>query len=86
MKVELLLNDCNGQVSFLSESVAETRSNFKPDNMTHVSHEDTTCATFHYVIKETIRTHLTRVHIFHVIPRWASVGDQELSRYTSLQV
>jgi hypothetical protein len=45
MKVELLLNDYNGQVSLMSESVVETRVNLNiarlpPDNMTHVSHED----------------------------------------------
>jgi hypothetical protein len=31
-------------------------------------------ATVHDVIKEMIRAHLTLVHVFHVIPRWASMG------------
>jgi hypothetical protein len=46
-EMALLRNDCNKQVSPISEDFVEIRINLhlareKPDNMTHVSHEGTT--------------------------------------------
>jgi hypothetical protein len=80
MKLELLLNDCNGQGSLISESVMETQANFKPckDNHMTTQHSRVTktprMATIHDVIKETNWAHLTIMHVFHAIPRWVSVG------------
>jgi hypothetical protein len=70
MKLIILRNDCNGQVLPISEGIAETRQ-FKPckgNNLTtwHTRPGRTPrVATVHNVVKETIRTHLTLVHVFH---------------------
>jgi hypothetical protein len=38
---------------------------YKPDNTTHAGPEDPRVATIHDAAKETIRAHLTLVHVFH---------------------
>jgi hypothetical protein len=91
MKLIILRNDCNGQVLPISEGIAETRQ-FKPckgNNLTtwHTRPGRTPrVATVHNVVKETIRTHLTLVHVFHTyasadIP-WVS---HALSHYTPVR-
>jgi hypothetical protein len=71
MKVELLLNDCNGQVLPISEGYRRNSSQFKPckgNNLTtwHTwTRRASRVATVHNTVKETIRAHLTLVRVFH---------------------
>jgi hypothetical protein len=72
MKVELLLNDYNRQVLPISEGNHGDSSQFKPckgNNLTtrHTRPGKTPrMATVQNAVKETIMTHLTLVHVFHV--------------------
>jgi hypothetical protein len=72
MKVELLLNDSNGQVLPISEGNRRDSSQFKPckgNNQTtrHMrARRAPQVAKVHNVVKETIKAHLTLVHAFHV--------------------
>jgi hypothetical protein len=80
MNVELLLNDYNGQVLLMSESVMETRVNL---NLIRVitwqhdtrkpwrSHE---WQQFTTTIKESSQAHLTLMHVFHRYISRLSVG------------
>jgi hypothetical protein len=71
---------CGEQASPISEGVAEVRINSQPCNGMNLTTRHTQArraprvATVHDVIKETTRAHLTLVHVFHMIPRWATVG------------
>jgi hypothetical protein len=71
MKVELLLNDCNGQVLPISEGNRGDSSQFKPCNGINLTTRQTRArraprvAIVHNTVKETIRVHLTLVHVFH---------------------
>jgi hypothetical protein len=77
MKVELLLNDYNGQVLPISEGNRGDSSQFKHckgNNLTtrHTQPGRTLrVATVHNAVKETIIAHLTLVHVFHT---YASMG------------
>jgi hypothetical protein len=82
MKVELLLIDCNGQVLPISEGNRGDSSQFKPCkgiNLTtqHMrARRASRMAIVHNAVKETIRAHLTLVHVFHeyasVDTRWVA--------------
>jgi hypothetical protein len=71
MKVELLLNDCSGQVLPISKGIAETRANLNLARVINLTTRHTRArrtprvATVHNAVKETIRAHLTLVHVFH---------------------
>jgi hypothetical protein len=72
MKVELLLNDCSEQVLPISEGIAVTRANLNIACLPCVCLSGHTwarrvprVATVHNVVKETIRVHLTVLHVFH---------------------
>jgi hypothetical protein len=75
MKVELLLKDCNEQVLPISEGNSGDLSQFKPCKGINLTTRHTRArsapqvATVHNVVKETIRAHLTLMHIFHVLSR-----------------
>jgi hypothetical protein len=70
----LLRNDCNKQVSPISEGFTEIRINLHlareiSDNTTHVSHEGTTNShSSRHRSKSQAGLHLFLVHVFHVIP------------------
>jgi hypothetical protein len=77
MKVELLRDDSNKQASLISESVVTTQANIhpvreQPDNMTYIqSRGPYVWQQFAMTIKEMIQTHLTLVHAFQAMSRWA---------------
>jgi hypothetical protein len=71
MKVELLLNDCNGQVLSISEGITETRANLNLARIKTWQHNTREPEGHHgwqqftTTIKESSRAHLTLVHVFH---------------------
>jgi hypothetical protein len=50
-----------------------TLQEYKPDNTTHVGQEGITSVKIHDEAKETIRVHLTLVHVFHAYALTAGV-------------
>jgi hypothetical protein len=92
MKVQLLLNDYNGQVLSISEGNCGDSSQFKPCKGINLTTRHTRArraprvATVHNAIKETIRAHLTLVHVFHA---YASVDTpwvaHALSHFTPVR-
>jgi hypothetical protein len=71
MKVELLLNDYNGQVLPISKGNRGDSSQFKPCKGINLTTQYTRArraprvATVHNAVKEMIMAHLTLVHVFH---------------------
>jgi hypothetical protein len=74
MKVELLLNDCNKQVSPMSEGFVATQANFKPCKVNHQTTwhsrvmKTPRAATVHNVIKESGRVLPRPSAVFHMNP------------------
>jgi hypothetical protein len=81
MKVEFLHLDTTIKPSIISESVVEIQTNLhlarKNVTTQHPhGHEDPACGhSLWQLSKSWAGSYLTLVHVFHVIPRWASVGD-----------
>jgi hypothetical protein len=71
MKLIILWNDCNGQVLPISEGNHRDSSQCKPCKGNNLTTRHTRArkaprvATVHNALKETIRAHLTLVHVFH---------------------
>jgi hypothetical protein len=92
MKVELLRLGAANKPSPISEGVAEIRINSQPCKGINLTTRHTQArraprvATIHDAVKETIRTHLTLVHIFHA---YASADTpwvaHALSHYTPVR-
>jgi hypothetical protein len=80
-ELAVLQNDGNEQVSPISKGSTEIRIIYnlvgeKPDNTTHVSHEGTTSGhSSRQRSKSQTGSHLSLVHVFHMIPHTGlSVG------------
>jgi hypothetical protein len=92
MKVELLHLDSANKPSPISEGVMEIWINSQPCKGINLTTRHTQAqrapwvATVHDVVKETIRAHLTLLHVFHA---YASVDTpwvaHALSHYTSVR-
>jgi hypothetical protein len=71
MEVQLLLDVCNRQVLPISEGNRGDSRQFKPCKGNYLTTRHTRArraprvATIHNAVKETIKAHLTQVHVFH---------------------
>jgi hypothetical protein len=92
MKVELLHLDLAKKSSPISEGVAEIRINNQPCKgikltIRHTQTQRTPqVATVHDVVMETIRAHLTLVHVFHAYASMDTLWEAHaLSHYISIR-
>jgi hypothetical protein len=92
MKLIILQNDCNGQVLPISKGIVEIWINSQPCKGINLTTWHTRArraprvATVHNVVKETIKAHLTLVHVFYadvlVDTPWVT---HALSHFTSVR-